>query len=153
MKITVSTKSNVQVGPTAKYMLRAISDAISEVVFNAAQPIQEEAKAVVHVDTGRLQGSIHTEMLSADQNRATAGVGPDASVPYAARLEFGFVGVDSLGRHYNQPPYPYMRPAFDAKSTESTDIIKSSLREAITDSLVDATNAVAAARNQRNSGG
>lgn len=29
------------------------------------------------------------------------------------RLEFGFVGADSLGRHYNQPPYPHARPAFD----------------------------------------
>lgn len=24
-------------------------------------------------------------------------------VPYALRVEFGFVGTDSLGRHYNQP--------------------------------------------------
>jgi len=24
------------------------------------------------------------------------------------RLEFGFYGVDVLGRRYNQPPYPYM---------------------------------------------
>src|SRR5688500_16885395 len=24
--------------------------------------------------------------------------------PQGRRLEFGFVGVDSLGRHYNQPP-------------------------------------------------
>ncbi|MGV9878670.1 hypothetical protein [Streptomyces sp. NPDC003006] len=27
------------------------------------------------------------------------------------RLEFGFVGVDSLGRHYNQRPFPHLRPA------------------------------------------
>lgn len=33
--------------------------------------------------------------------------------PQAERLEFGFVGVDSAGRHYNQPPYPYARPAFE----------------------------------------
>lgn len=31
--------------------------------------------------------------------------------PYARRLEFGFVGVDSAGRHYNQPPYPHWGPA------------------------------------------
>jgi hypothetical protein len=29
------------------------------------------------------------------------------------RLEFGFVGVDSIGRHYNQPPFPHFRPAED----------------------------------------
>lgn len=27
------------------------------------------------------------------------------------RLEYGFVGVDSLGRMYNQPPYPHFAPA------------------------------------------
>lgn len=27
------------------------------------------------------------------------------------RLELGFVGTDSLGRHYNQPPYPHVGPA------------------------------------------
>lgn len=29
------------------------------------------------------------------------------------RLEFGFNGTDSLGRTYNQPPFPHARPAFD----------------------------------------
>jgi hypothetical protein len=28
-----------------------------------------------------------------------------------ARLEFGFTGVDSLGRHYTQPPFPHVQPA------------------------------------------
>lgn len=31
--------------------------------------------------------------------------------PQGRRLENGFVGTDSLGRHYNQPPYPHVRPA------------------------------------------
>lgn len=29
----------------------------------------------------------------------------------ARRLEYGFVGADSLGRIYNQPPYPHVRRA------------------------------------------
>ena len=33
--------------------------------------------------------------------------------PRARRLEYGFTGTDSLGRHYNQPPYPHAGPAFD----------------------------------------
>ena len=36
---------------------------------------------------------------------------------YAARLEFGFVGVDSLGRHYSQPPYPSLQPAMAESET------------------------------------
>ena len=39
-------------------------------------------------------------------------VGP--TVIYARRIELGFHGADSLGRHYNQPGYPYMAPAFAA---------------------------------------
>jgi hypothetical protein len=32
---------------------------------------------------------------------------------YSRRLELGFSGTDSAGRHYNQPPYPYLRPAYE----------------------------------------
>jgi hypothetical protein len=40
---------------------------------------------------------------------AVASVGTNA--PQGRRLEFGFHGVDSLGRKYNQPPYPHVTPA------------------------------------------
>ncbi|GAA2656738.1 HK97 gp10 family phage protein [Streptomyces vastus] len=32
--------------------------------------------------------------------------------PQSRRLEYGFVGVDRLGRQYRQPPYPHIEPAF-----------------------------------------
>jgi len=31
--------------------------------------------------------------------------------PQGRRLEYGFVGIDSLGRHYAQPPFPHVQPA------------------------------------------
>lgn len=37
--------------------------------------------------------------------------------PQARRLELGFSGVDSLGRVYDQPPFPHVRPAADAIET------------------------------------
>ena len=40
-----------------------------------------------------------------------ARVGP--CVAYGARVEFGFVGKDSLGRNYNQPTHPYLTPAIE----------------------------------------
>ncbi|WP_405803407.1 HK97 gp10 family phage protein [Streptomyces sp. NBC_01187] len=43
-------------------------------------------------------------------SQVTAEVYTDA--PQARRLEYGFVGSDSLGRHYRQPPYPHVEPAF-----------------------------------------
>lgn len=47
---------------------------------------------------------------------STSTVG--TSAPQGRRLEFGFYGVDSLGRHYNQPPFPHARPAFDETAPE-----------------------------------
>jgi hypothetical protein len=44
-------------------------------------------------------------------DRAKVEVG--TNLVYAPRVEFGFSGKDSLGRVYNQPPNPYLRPAFD----------------------------------------
>ncbi|WP_372407408.1 hypothetical protein [Streptomyces luteireticuli] len=35
-----------------------------------------------------------------------------SGAPQQARLEYGFVGVDALGRHYRQPPYPHIEPAW-----------------------------------------
>lgn len=35
------------------------------------------------------------------------------NAPQARRLEYGFVGTDSIGRNYNQPPYPHAGLAFD----------------------------------------
>jgi hypothetical protein len=37
--------------------------------------------------------------------------------PQSDRLEYGFVGADSMGRHYNQPPFPHFRPTLE----EATD--------------------------------
>jgi hypothetical protein len=31
--------------------------------------------------------------------------------PQGPRLEYGYTGVDSLNRHYHQPPFPHWRPA------------------------------------------
>lgn len=33
--------------------------------------------------------------------------------PQGRRLEFGFHGTDSLGRHYNQPPFPHVEKNID----------------------------------------
>jgi hypothetical protein len=34
--------------------------------------------------------------------------------PQGRRLEFGFVGTDSLGRTYAQPPFPHVQPSLPA---------------------------------------
>ncbi len=40
--------------------------------------------------------------------------------PQGARLEFGFVGSDSLGRNYNQKAYPHFGPALDEIADDFT---------------------------------
>lgn len=40
---------------------------------------------------------------------AICTLGTDA--PQGRRLELGFNGTDSLGRSYNQPPFPHVQPA------------------------------------------
>ena len=60
-----------------------------------------------HRRTGDLKGSfkfiVKTGIISVSLRVFT-------KIPYAARLEFGFIGVDSLGRNINQGPRPYWRP-------------------------------------------
>lgn len=52
-----------------------------------------------------------TVMVTKDGDTTTGVVGTNR--PQGPRLEFGFVGADSLGRVYNQPPFPHVGPARD----------------------------------------
>ena len=59
--------------------------------------------------TGRYRRSIsgRTQMSGGDVE-GSFGTGE----PQGPRLELGFVGTDSLGRRYNQPPFPHFTPTF-----------------------------------------
>lgn len=63
-----------------------------------------------NVITGDYRRSISMSVEAAP-GRTVVIVGTNA--PQGRRLEFGFNGMDSLGRHYNQPPYPHFGPAVD----------------------------------------
>ncbi|MCX4761912.1 HK97 gp10 family phage protein [Streptomyces sp. NBC_01275] len=52
-----------------------------------------------------------THEVSTDGYSVTAVVGTNK--PQSRRLEYGFVGADTLGRVYNQPPYPHVGPAVE----------------------------------------
>lgn len=64
-----------------------------------------------------------TYAVSAGDNSAMVANGS----AYAARLEFGFVGVDSIGRFYSQPPYPSLSPAVG----ESEDLLAEELTKVL----------------------
>lgn len=49
-------------------------------------------------------------------SRFAGGVGiVGTNAPQARRLEYGFTGADSLGRVYNQPPFPHVGPAVEVQ--------------------------------------
>jgi hypothetical protein len=62
--------------------------------------------------TGDYRGSWRVEEVDeADPSAVSRSAGTDRA--QANRLEYGFVGPDSLGRTYDQPPYPHHGPAVD----------------------------------------
>jgi HK97 gp10 family phage protein len=67
------------------------------------------AKEIVHKITGNLARSLRVGNETSGDDWAEVSFG--TNVEYAAREEFGFAGADSLGRVYNQPAHPYLRPA------------------------------------------
>jgi hypothetical protein len=61
-----------------------------------------------NVITGAYRNSWQTQTRRIPHG-AICTLGTD--LPYGRRLEFGFVGTDSIGRTYNQPPFPHVQPA------------------------------------------
>jgi phage gpG-like protein len=72
-----------------------------------ANQYKTDVQRLAPYDTGTLRRSIHVEMI----NSSSAIVG--TNLPYARRLEYGFMGKDKLGRTYHQPPHPYFRPPLE----------------------------------------
>lgn len=62
--------------------------------------------------------------------------GPDIAVgigtnrPQGRRLELGFTGTDSLGRTFNQPPFPHVAPAIQQKTRQIVDGIERAVARA-----------------------
>jgi hypothetical protein len=50
--------------------------------------------------------------------------------PQGRRLEFGFVGEDSLGRSYDQAPLPHFGPALDDEAPRFEQAVKDAISEA-----------------------
>lgn len=73
-----------------------------------------------NVVTGTLRRSIRSTPTVKIAGGYTTMVGP--TTEYGRRVELGFVGRDSLGRNYNQPPYPYFGPAVEEVRVEAQGI-------------------------------
>lgn len=143
MRLTSSFTFSLDV----KYLQRAAQQGLKLGADEAAGIFEAEAKELVPVDTGNLRDHIHSETVTDApyvQERVVSPIIPPSAAdgdwhgfepPYARRIEFGFSGVDSLGRHYNQPAQPYMRPAFDTKQAEAKQAIKDSVYGALDNAM------------------
>lgn len=135
MTLTVQLKGVDAVSLRTKALIKAAQQGLKFGVSEAGQILEDEAKTLVPVDTGHLRDSIHQELVESTETRQVIKVTPAYDEPnpwgfepaYARRIEYGFVGSDSLGRHYHQAAQPYMRPAFDTKQDEARDAIKNGI--------------------------
>jgi Bacteriophage HK97-gp10, putative tail-component len=108
-------------------------------VAAGAQLFESAAKENAPVLTGRLRDGIHTEVMTDEPTLQQLMVTPVVEAankegfdpPYARRIEEGFVGVDSLGRHYNQAAEPYMRPAYDNEKDNALQAHEEQVRTAL----------------------
>lgn len=105
---------------------------MAQVVVETIQDINEEIVRATPVKFGNLRGhwtaSLGAPAAGTSGQADRQGAGTVAKLnavvaglemgqtyyavngaPYAARLEYGFVGADSLGRTYNQPPRAFVR--------------------------------------------
>jgi bacteriophage HK97-gp10 putative tail-component len=150
MKLIVQMRGLDALSLKVQYLKKAARTGLKLSVSEAADLFVQGAKALVPVDTGRLQEAIHAEPLDNKEERQVLQVAPFVEAPneygfdpaYARRIEYGFIGQDKLGRTYHQAAQPYMRPAFDAHQAEAAETIK----EGVYASLDDAMNQVAARR-------
>lgn len=97
---------------TLREKLRAVAavagpSALNPALMAAGWIVASDAKPRAPYKSGTLRRSIEP------QEKGPGEVVVGSSVPYARRIEYGFMQADSRGRRYNQAARPYLRPAFE----------------------------------------
>lgn len=133
---------------TPSYLINAARDGLKLSVPEAAQILVLGAQDKVAFDSGNLHDHIHAYQIEDLPNRQIWQVAPFDEAAnqygfdpaYARRIEYGFVGQDSLGRNYHQAAQPYMRPTADEDGPQAVGTIK----EGVYDQMDSAMNRRAA---------
>jgi HK97 gp10 family phage protein len=94
--------------------------------------IANEAKIRAPVLSGQLRRSIGVS-TSTPGGKAEARVG--SNLEYARRIEFGFTGADRLGRIFDQPGKPFLRPAAKAKRKQVINEISRAIADKVKGSI------------------
>ena len=114
MEFLVDTKDlDILAKDLRAYNLKAKRN-VNKVMTNYVRKTRDR----VRYHASRRPGPNYVTGRYANSIRAARGRGADmyriivwSDHPASHRLEYGFVGADSLGRMYSQPPYPHFRPA------------------------------------------
>lgn len=110
LKVTVVGDKGVLAALTAHRVRLGLG--AERAVRKATLATRNTASTLAPVRTGTLRRSYHTEFPTP----LVGVVGTD--LVYARRVEYGFVGVDALGRFYDQAPRAHLGPAFDIHSAD-----------------------------------
>jgi hypothetical protein len=62
-----------------------------------------------------LERSIRTQTPARQRGSSVVGTWGSTGIVYARRIEMGFQGKDSRGRVFDQPAFPFLRPAADVE--------------------------------------
>lgn len=131
IKIRIDGKDELikRVGKYTKEQALEIDKALWAVGGQITMQAKNNCRSLFDHPTGRLMGSITmastwgkatspaapakgADAVSAPVERISHAVVVGTNVVYARRVELGFVGLDKLGRNYNQAAKPYLYPAY-----------------------------------------
>ena len=104
--------------------------AANRILETAAQPVLDQMIQNASTDpqprSGKLRGALRIKKASGRRGaRVTVGIHHADGAAYSVPVEFGHGGP------HPAPPHPFVRPAFDARSEESYELLKEQLRTAL----------------------
>ena len=123
--------------------LNAAFDAATQAVLDANVVSVRKGAALVEASAKRhASGRPGPNVVSGSHRRSFNVTGPTVSgttvaalvgpsMIYSRRLELGYVGADSLGRVYNQPPFPSLTPAVSDTQDELKELFTEGWRAAL----------------------
>ncbi len=129
MNVTLRVSGDEALRSAAHLALPALKARTTAAVHQFAVHLTERIQTAAsgrpgpNIVTGNLYGSIQIDHNIGDADGwGVATVYTD--VPYSRRLELGFYGTDSLGRSYNQPPYPFFSRAVEGSVDEFRTVMQ-----------------------------
>lgn len=126
LSIDVDTSDALRVATSIERHGQVVHERVRAAVFLSGQELSRFVKAHAsgrpgpNAPTGQYRNSIPVKPdMLVSAGGVTAVLGTNA--PQARRLELGFSETDSLGRHFDQPPYAHWGPALDDEAVPFED--------------------------------